>query len=77
MKYRHARLLINGQTPSELLGERLRDTAEIMGGMLKVNAFLNHQVDCHLMSVCGHGTRPRALVAAAALAFPRALLCPF
>lgn len=56
MKYQHARLLIRGKTPADLLAEHIRSTATVMpnGNILKLNAFLNHQVDCHLMSVCGH-----------------------
>lgn len=58
MKYQHARLLISGKTPGDLLAEHIRSTATVMpNNILKVNSFLNHQVDCHLMSVCGHGRR--------------------
>jgi xanthine phosphoribosyltransferase len=57
MKYQHARLLIEGKTPGELLMEHMRNEAIVMpNNVLKVNSFLNHQVDCHLLSVCGHGT---------------------
>jgi len=56
MKYQHARLLISGKTPSDLLADHIRDQATVMpNNILKVNSFLNHQVDCHLMHVCGHG----------------------
>lgn len=54
MKYEHARLLIQGKTPQDLLADRIRSDGAIIGKTLKVNAFINHQVDCHLMSVCGH-----------------------
>jgi len=55
MKYQHARLLISGKTPSDLLADHIRDQATVMpNNILKVNSFLNHQVDCHLMHVCGH-----------------------
>ncbi|KAJ1641502.1 hypothetical protein T492DRAFT_3703 [Pavlovales sp. CCMP2436] len=55
MKYQSARYLINGMSPGELLANRIRDEASVQANILKVNSFLNHQVDTHLMSVCGHG----------------------
>lgn len=54
MKYEHARLLISGRTPQDLLADRIRSDGLVVGNALKVNTFLNHQVDTHLMSVCGH-----------------------
>ena len=53
MRHKHALLLIRGQTPSEILRERIAEQGSIEGDKLKLNSFLNHQIDCHLMHICG------------------------
>ena len=54
MKHQHALLLIRGQTPGEILQDRIMSEGTVLdGGKLKLNTFINHQIDCHLMSICG------------------------
>ena len=55
IRFKHAMLLIDGKTPTEILQEQIRENGVIVGPerMLKVNHFVNHQVDPHLMSICG------------------------
>lgn len=54
MKHKHAMLLINGETPAIILRNRiLSEGTTLEGNVLKLNAFVNHQVDCQLMSYCG------------------------
>jgi xanthine phosphoribosyltransferase len=56
MRYKHAMILINGKSPAEILQERIRKEGTQLwpnGTTLKLHAFINHQVDCHLMSICG------------------------
>eukprot|EP00965_Chrysotila_dentata_P125654 4154058-Pleurochrysis_carterae.AAC.3 len=59
MKHEKAMLLIGGKTPPEILRERIESSASVVpdsetgAPMLKVSSFINHQVDCHLMSICG------------------------
>jgi len=78
MKFEHARLLIQGKTPQDLLADRIRSDGAIIGSTLKVNAFINHQVDCHLMSVCGHelARRFRGLEVTKVLSCPGSGLMP-
>lgn len=53
MRFKHAKILLRGRTPAEILRERIETEAKIVENKLKVNAFINHQVDCHLMSISG------------------------
>lgn len=59
MKHDKAMLLISGKTPPEILRERITEEGKVVmdpeTGTLMLNAsnFINHQVDCHLMAMCG------------------------
>ena len=54
MRYKHAMILINGQSPAQILQERItKEGTQANGTTLRLHSFINHQVDCHLMSICG------------------------
>lgn len=53
MRYKHAMILINGKSPAQILRERIEFEGTLPSGALKLQMFLNHQVDCALLATCG------------------------
>jgi hypothetical protein len=53
MRYKHAMILINGKSPAQILRERIEFEGTLPNGSLKLQTFLNHQVDCALLATCG------------------------
>ena len=51
MRHARALLLVNGETPAQILRKRLVQEGCLADGTtLRLNAFVNHQVDCMLVS---------------------------
>ena len=54
LRYRHSWILIKGETPPQILQKRIQSAGTTPDGKaLRLNAFINHQVDCQLMNYCG------------------------
>jgi hypothetical protein len=53
MRYKHAMILISGKSPAQILRERIELEGTLPNGALKLQTFLNHGVDCALLSTCG------------------------
>jgi len=54
LRYRHSWLLINGETPPAILQRKIKAAGTMKDGKtLRLNSFINHQVDCQLMNFCG------------------------
>ena len=58
MRHRSAMTLINGETPAQILRKRIlrEGTLSSDGSTLRLNAFINHQVDCMLVSALDSNT---------------------